>query len=155
MTEADANRNEWNHEERILEISEETLKEHFLKELKRLIELSQMILNGNIGIFAYMPARYLMKNDKDNFFLTKLFKDILIGGVENLKELLKIYNGTGLEQITIGELQDINSKLRNSQKHIEHLGIVWEAAVKAWDEVMREPPGTCNVAFREVRIQNT
>ncbi|WP_297069181.1 hypothetical protein [Thermococcus sp.] len=80
MTEADANRNEWNHEERILEISEETLKEHFLKELKRLIELSQMILNGNIGIFAYMPARYLMKNDKDNFFLTKLFKDVLIGG---------------------------------------------------------------------------
>jgi len=130
----------WDHEKGILEISEETLKEHFLKELKRLIELSQGILSGNIDVFAYMPARYLMKNREDNFFLTKLFRDALLKEAENLRELLKIYNRIDPELITIQELRSINSKLRNSQKHIEHLGIVWEATVKAWDEVMREPP---------------
>ncbi len=130
----------WNHEEGILEISEETLKEHFFKELKRLIELSQMILNGNIDISAYMPARYLMKNHEDNFFLTKLFRDALLKEVENLRGLIKSYTKIDPEQITIGELQDINSKLRKGQKHMEHLGIVWEATVKAWDEVMRGAP---------------
>ncbi len=99
-----------------------------------------MILNGNIDISAYMPARYLMKNHEDNFFLTKLFRNALLKEVENLRGFIKGYAKIDPEQITIEELQDINSKLRKSQKHIEHLGIVWEATVKAWDEVMRRAP---------------
>lgn len=131
----------WNHEEGILEISEETLKEHFLKELQRLIELSQIILSGDIGIFAYIPAVYLMKNYEDNFFLTKLFRDAALKEVKNLRELIKRGNEINLDSVSIQELQSINSKLRNSQKHIEHLGIVWEATVKAWNEIMKEPLG--------------
>ncbi|ASJ09495.1 hypothetical protein A3L11_09730 [Thermococcus siculi] len=130
----------WNYKKGILEISEETFKEYLLKEFQRLTELSQMILNGNIDIFAYMPARYLMENHEDNFFLTKLFREAILSEVENLKGLIKSYTKIDLDQITIEELQDINSKLRKSQKHIEHLGIVWEATVNAWDEVMGGAP---------------
>ncbi|ASJ01874.1 hypothetical protein A3L09_00670 [Thermococcus profundus] len=130
----------WSYKKGILEISEETFREYLIKEFQRLIEVSQMILNGNINIFAYMPAKYLMESNKDNFFLTKLFRKAVLGEVENLKGLIESCTKIDPEQTTIKELQDINSKLRKSQKHIEHLGIVWEATVKAWDEVMRGSP---------------
>ena len=130
----------WNYEDGILEIPEETLKEYFLKELKRLIELSRLIINGDVDIFAYMPVRYLMENPEDNFFLTKLFRGALLKEVENLKGLIENYAEVDPKQVTIGELQDINTKLRKSQKRIEHLGIVWEATVKAWNEVMGGAP---------------
>ncbi|KUH32941.1 hypothetical protein APY94_07795 [Thermococcus celericrescens] len=129
----------WDYNMGLLEISEDKLKEHFIKEFHRLIELSLKIIDGSIGVFAYRPAIYLMKEEGDNSFLTKIFREAVQREILILQKLVEKGRQLNLASLSIQELQDINTKLRNSQKHIEHLGIVWEATADVWDELIRTP----------------
>lgn len=129
----------WNYNEGLLEISEDKLKEHFIREFDRLIKLSLEILDGSIGIFAYMPAIYLMKEEGDDSFLTKIFKEAVQREISVLQKLVERGKQLNPSSLSIQELQEINTKLRNSQKRIEHLGIVWEATATVWNELMRTP----------------
>jgi len=129
----------WDYNEGLIEISEDTLKKHFIREFHRLIELSLRIIDGSMGIFAYRPAVYLMKAEEDNFFLTKIFREAVQREIKNLQKLVDMRKQLNLRSLSIQELQNINTKIRNTQKHIEHIGIVWETTTKVWDELVRTP----------------
>lgn len=129
----------WNYNEGLLEISEDELKEYFIREFNRLIRISQEILDGSIGIFAYMPAIYLMKEEGDNSFMTKIFKEAVQRESSVLQKLVEKGKQLNPSSLSIQDLQEINTKLRNSQKHIEHLGIVWEVTATVWNELMKTP----------------